>query len=180
MNTFLCLCSVFTALLGDPHRPQLHLTAPGGWINDPNGLTYRNGEWHFFVQHNPFGTDPTWVAGSTSWLHFVSPDLLHWEPLGDVITPDALGTMASGSAVSDVRNTAGFGTNAHVLVYTALSGPNGGRYGKQCLVWTLVGAGALLGWTKDDIDLIGNRRVQGGAVDMGCYQSMTGMMLLVQ
>ena len=43
-----------------------------------------------------------------------------------------------------------------------------------------VGAGALLGWTKDDTDLIGNRRVQGGAVDMGCYQSTTGMMLLVQ
>ena len=136
MTTFLCLCAVFSSLLGDPHRPQLHLTAPGGWINDPNGLTYRNGEWHCFVQHNPFGTDPTWVAGSTSWLHFVSPDLLHWEPLGDVITPDALGAMASGSAVTDVRNTAGFGTNAHVLVYTALSGPNGGRYGKQCLAYS--------------------------------------------
>lgn len=33
-----------------------------------------------------------------SWYHFVSPDLVRWTPLTDVITPDASGAMFSRKA----------------------------------------------------------------------------------
>lgn len=116
-------------LAADPLRPQLHLTAKAGWINDPNGLSYRNGEWHVFCQHNPKGVQ--W--GNMSWYHFVSRDLVRWTPLTDALTPDRLGAMFSGSAVTDTENTAGFGKGAHVLVYTAMS--DAGK-GAQCLAWS--------------------------------------------
>ena len=116
-------------LAADALRPQLHLTAKAGWINDPNGLSFRDGEWHVFCQHNPKGVQ--W--GNMSWYHFVSRDLVRWTPLTDVITPDDLGAMFSGSAVTDAGNTAGFGRNAHILVYTAMSAAG---KGSQCLAWS--------------------------------------------
>ena len=125
MSALALLVAVTSLWVGDPSRPQLHLTVPSGWVNDPNGLSWRAGEWHFFCQHNPYGV--TW--GNMSWYHLVSRDLLHWQPLGDVMTPDAFGAMFSGSAVTDVENTAGFGRGAHVLVYTAM----GDQGGVQCL-----------------------------------------------
>ena len=125
MSVLPVLAVVASLWAADPNRPQLHLTVPSGWINDPNGLSCRAGEWHFFCQHNPYGI--TW--GNMSWYHLVSRDLLHWQPLGDVMTPDVLGAMYSGSAVTDVENTACFGRGAHVLVYTAM----GRQGGVQCL-----------------------------------------------
>ena len=140
----------YRALADDPLRPQLHLTTPRGWLNDPNGLSYYNGEWHAFCQHNTAGTGPSWEAGRTAWYHFVSKDLAHWEALGDAVLPqtelpgartDGVGggaaIAASGSAITDADGTAGFGENVHVLAYTALSGPGGtGRLGQQCLAWS--------------------------------------------
>lgn len=105
-------------------RPQLRFTQRAGWANDPNGLIWWNGDYHFFHQHCPFDikSEPKY------WNHAVSKDLVHWEELGDALAPDALGEMWSGSAVCDRRNTAGFGTNALVLVYTAWK-----KGGRQCL-----------------------------------------------
>ena len=78
------------------------LTAPAGWINDPNGLSYYKGEWHCFAQHNPDGVSPCWQGKDVCWYHWVSSDLLHWTALGVAIHQDELGTCASGSAVTDV------------------------------------------------------------------------------
>ena len=105
---------------GEAWRPQFHFTPPLGWNNDPNGLSYRDGEWHMFYQHNPFGV--RW--GNMHWGHAVSKDLVRWTDLGDVIAPDEYGPMFSGSAVTDHENTSGFGKGAHVLIYTAAGRPH--------------------------------------------------------
>ena len=99
-------------------RPQFHFSTRRGWINDPNGLVYHNGEYHLFYQHNPY--EHNWE--NMHWGHAVSKDLLHWDELDDALFPDQLGTIFSGSAVIDKKNSAGWGKNAMVAVYTNFLG----------------------------------------------------------
>jgi fructan beta-fructosidase len=95
-------------------RPQYHYSPPQWWMNDPNGLVYFEGEYHLFYQYNP--NDVIW--GPMHWGHAVSSDLMHWETLPIALFPDDNGTIFSGSIVIDERNTAGFGANAMVAVYS--------------------------------------------------------------
>jgi len=120
------------SLYKERNRPQIHFTTRRGWINDPNGMVYYDGEYHLFYQHNPFERE--WK--NMSWGHAISKDLIHWKELSDVMFPDNLGSIFSGSAVIDYNNTSGFGKKniiPMVAIYTVDS-PNNER---QCIAYSL-------------------------------------------
>ncbi|WP_316818516.1 glycoside hydrolase family 32 protein [Pedobacter nyackensis] len=98
----------------ESYRPQFHFSPKKGWMNDPNGMIFLNGKYHLFFQHNPNAT--TW--GPMHWGHAISTDLVNWQEQKIALYPDSLGTIFSGSAVIDKNNTAGFGKNALVAVFT--------------------------------------------------------------
>ena len=99
----------------EQYRPLYHHTPAYGWMNDPNGMFYKDGVWNLYFQHNPYGSQ--WE--NMTWGHSTSKDLLHWKYQGDAILPDVIGTIFSGSAVVDKNNTAGFGEGAVVALYTS-------------------------------------------------------------
>ena len=84
-------------------RPEIHFTPEKGWINDPNGLVYVNGEYHVFAQYS---VEPIW--GPMHWCHAVSRDLIHWQELPVALYPDKLGAAFSGSAVYDKENAVSY------------------------------------------------------------------------
>jgi fructan beta-fructosidase len=95
-------------------RPQYHFSPPTNWLNDPNGLVYYEGEYHLFFQYDPTST----VQGLMHWGHAVSIDLVNWTHLPIALYPDEHGYIYSGSAVIDWHNTAGFGKEAMVALFT--------------------------------------------------------------
>ena len=99
----------------EKYRPVYHHTPAWGWMNDPNGMFYKDGVWHLYFQYNPYGSQ--WE--NMTWGHSTSTDLIHWTFQGASIEADAWGTIFSGSAVVDHNNTAGFGKGAVVAMYTS-------------------------------------------------------------
>lgn len=124
----LSLSDRFRPLQETRYRPSYHHTPAYGWMNDPNGMVWYDGEYHLFFQHNPYGS--RWE--NLSWGHSVSRDLVHWEQLPNALEPDSLDMIFSGCAVIDERNTAGFGKEAMIALYTAA-----GARQTQCLAYSL-------------------------------------------
>ena len=120
IKDFICwkdikLSSVFDTKNREKFRPIYHHTPAYGWMNDPNGMFYKDGVWHLYYQYNPYGSQ--WE--NMTWAHSTSTDLMHWENQGEVIQPDALGTIFSGNSVVDKENTAGFGKDVVIAFYTS-------------------------------------------------------------
>ena len=101
--------------MNELYRPQVHFTPSKNWMNDPNGMVFVDGVYHLFFQYNPQGN--SW--GNMSWGHATSPDMIHLTEQPVALTRDELGDIFSGSAVIDKDNTAGFGANAMVALYTS-------------------------------------------------------------
>ncbi len=123
------LSDTFDTTNTDFYRPSYHFTPLYGWMNDPNGMVYKDGEYHLYFQYNPYGSK--W--GNMHWGHAVSRDLIHWEHLSPAIARDTLGHIFSGSSVIDKNNTAGYGKNAIVALYTSASDKNGQI---QCMAYS--------------------------------------------
>ena len=87
------------------YRPSFHFTPKQGWMNDPNGMIYLNGQYHLFFQHYPDST----VWGPMHWGHAISSDLVQWKEQPIALYPDSIGMIFSGSAVLDKNNTSGLG-----------------------------------------------------------------------
>ena len=97
------------------YRPAYHHTPLYGWMNDPNGMFYKDGVWHLYYQKNPYGSK--WQ--NMTWGHSTSTDLINWEAQPDAIKPDGLGAIFSGSSVVDHNNTAGYGEDAIIALFTS-------------------------------------------------------------
>ena len=96
-------------------RPRFHLSPPANWLSDPNGLVWHAGYWHLYYQHNPHGED--W--GHMAWGHARSTDLVDWEPLDPAMLATEKHFIFSGCAVVDHANSAGFGPDAMIALFTA-------------------------------------------------------------
>lgn len=114
-------------------RPLYHHTPAYGWMNDPNGMFYKDGVYHLYFQYNPYGS----VWGNMHWGHSTSTDLMHWKFEGCAIVPDAWGAIFSGSCVVDHENTAGFGKEAVVAFYTSAKSTPWGDIQMQSMAYSL-------------------------------------------
>ena len=113
----------------DQFRPLYHHSPLYGWMNDANGLVYKDGEYHLYFQYNPYGS----VWGNMHWGYSVSRDLVHWEHLPAALARDTMGHIFSGSSVVDKENVAGYGAGSILAFYTSASDKNGQI---QCLAFS--------------------------------------------
>lgn len=111
-------------------RQNYHFMAQTGWLNDPNGLIYFRGKYHFFFQHNPYSG----FWDSMHWGHAVSEDMLHWEYLPLALAPSEeydnhqRGGCFSGSAIEHDGKL--------FLMYTGAANEGNGIAQKQCIAYS--------------------------------------------
>ncbi len=104
----------------EPYRGQYHYSVKDGWGNDPNGMIYYNGKYHFFYQFYE-GTS----HGPMHWAHSVSTDMIHWEEEPIAFYPDESGVMFNGYIVQDEENTSGLFKETDTCRWVALITING-------------------------------------------------------
>ena len=127
------LSDTFDTSNRETYRPVYHHTPVYGWMNDPNGMFYKDGVYHLYFQYNPYGS----MWGNMTWGHSTSTDLTHWTYEGTAIVPDAWGAIFSGSCVVDKDNTAGFGKGAVVAFYTSAKSTPWGDVQSQSMAYSL-------------------------------------------
>lgn len=135
------------------YRGQYHYSVKDGWGNDPNGMVYYKGKYHFFYQFY----DATYHGGYLLWGHATSTDLITWEEQPVALYPDANGAMFSGCAVADTENTSGLfdGIEGGGLVALITEDGNGQRIKvaystDEGMTWTKIDKIAA-DWTDDPL-----------------------------
>mgnify|MGYP004448257369 CR=1 FL=1 len=131
----------------EQYRPGYHHTPLWGWMNDPNGMFYKDGVWHLYFQSNPYGSK--WQ--NMTWGHSTSTDLVRWKQQPNAIEPNGLGSVFSGSCAIDHDNTAGFGKGAVIAMYTSA-----GHSQVQSLAYSTDGGATFTNY--DGNPVIPNRR----------------------
>lgn len=99
------------------NRPGFHFSPPSGFMREPNGMVYHNGEYHLFYQYNPNGN----ADGAWNWGHAVTKNLSNWEHLPVALQPDGLGKIGGGSVVMDYLNSSGFGKKKQAAMVAAFT-----------------------------------------------------------
>lgn len=127
------LSDTFDSSNRETYRPVYHHTPMYGWMNDPNGMFYKDGVYHLYFQYNPYGS----MWANMTWGHSTSTDLAHWTYEGTAIVPDAWGAIFSGSCVVDKDNTAGFGKGTVVAFYTSAKSTPWGDVQSQSMAYSL-------------------------------------------
>lgn len=92
-------------------RPDFHVSSPVGWINDPNGWSVYQGEYHLFFQYHPYGN----YAGTMHWGHMKTKDFIQWTRMPVALAPDMKyddNGCFSGSALEV--------NGEHILMYTGV------------------------------------------------------------
>ena len=105
-------------------RPVYHHTPVYGWMNDPNGMFYKDGVWHLYYQWNPYGSQ--WE--NMHWGHSTSRDLIHWQAEPMALEPDWLGSIFSGSCVTRGDEVVAMYTTAGHHQTQSISFSNDGGY----------------------------------------------------
>ena len=131
-------------------RPQFHFTSKQGWLNDPNGMFYFDGEFHLMFQHNPV------VKNETYWGHAVTTDLIHWKQLPNAIPPQEGRRSFSGGGMVDWNNTSGFGKSSdpHPPLISTFTSWGDGQYiaysVDKGLTWTSYDNNPILSLPEDN------------------------------
>ena len=90
-------------LTDDYTRAQYHAAPLQFWMNEPHAPVYYNGMYHLFFQQNMAGS--YWK--NINWGHWVSTDLVNWEPVKEAIVPTADSVVPdgvwSGGATNDIN-----------------------------------------------------------------------------
>lgn len=96
------LTSLGEQVAQSPYRQLFHVEGDIGYINDPNGVCYFDGNYHLFYQWSPLAySEDSWFQG---WHHLISKDMLFWEDKGVRIETDSpyeTHGAYSGSAIAD-------------------------------------------------------------------------------
>ena len=110
---------LYPELYNEEIRQKIHFSPKRGWMNDPNGLFFKDGIFHMYFQHNPFSNHH--FSTNVSWGHSTSTDGVHFKEHNDVIMPrNSRLHIASGSAIVDRYNISGMGEDTVLAAYTDL------------------------------------------------------------
>jgi len=114
--------------LNERLRPQFHFSPLQGWLNDPNGPIYWNGQWHLFYLNMPYDANGHVTNEHLRWWgHAVSDDLINWTHLPVALRPrykdGQMQSIFSGSSFADPKNHSGLfkSDKGVILAYTCTS-----------------------------------------------------------